>query len=85
MYASVDMTIFLPGLFKSQWNMARSTINALWKLLIPVLIACSQQSNGEVFSASADLTTTFRLEEQVVNVLAELLARTEAKLGAIRR
>lgn len=57
------------------------------RTLFPIVIAFSffQWGHGEVFTASADLTTTFRLEEQVVNVLAELLARTEAKLGAIRR
>lgn len=42
-------------------------------------------TSGEVFTASADLTSTFRLEQQVVNVLGELLAQTEAKLGVIRR
>jgi len=42
-------------------------------------------TTGEVFSASADLFSTFRLEQQVVNVLGELVAHTEAKLGAIRR
>jgi hypothetical protein len=42
-------------------------------------------TRGEVFSASADLFSTFRLEQQVVNVLGELVAHTEAKLGAIRR
>ena len=42
-------------------------------------------ATGEVFSASADLFSTFRLEQQVVNVLAELLTHTEAKLAYIRR
>lgn len=39
----------------------------------------------EVFSASADLTSTFLLEQQIVNVLAELVAQTEVKLGIIRK
>ena len=41
--------------------------------------------SGEIFSASADLATTFQLEKQVVNVLAELVAKAEAKLSVIRR
>ncbi|XP_046438574.1 prolyl 4-hydroxylase subunit alpha-2-like isoform X3 [Daphnia pulex] len=40
--------------------------------------------SGDMFSASADLANTFRLEQKVVNVLGELVAQTEAKLSIIR-
>lgn len=53
--------------------------------LVLSLLVLRIEVMGEVFSASADLTSTFRLEQQVVNVLGELVARTEAKLGVIRQ
>ena len=54
-------------------------------MTLTLLLLGSQPISGEVFSASADLTSTFRLEQQVVNVLGELVAQTEAKLGIIRQ
>lgn len=65
--------------------MADVTI-AAW-IFVPFIAAsyCFQPASGEVFTGSIDLRNTFRLEEQMVDVLAELLARTEAKLSAIRR
>lgn len=52
---------------------------------LALFLLASQPVSSDVFSASADLTSTFRLEQQVVNVLGELVAQTEAKLGIIRQ
>jgi len=54
-------------------------------LLLSAALLLFKGCSTEVFSASADLTSTFRLEQQVVNVLGELLSRTESKLEVIRR
>ena len=54
-------------------------------LLLSAALLLFKGCSAEVFSASADLTSTFRLEQQVVNVLGELLSRTESKLEVIRR
>jgi hypothetical protein len=50
-----------------------------------IMILGTQTVSGDMFSASADLAGTFRLEQKVVNVLGELVAQTEAKLSVIRR
>lgn len=54
-------------------------------ITIAALLLQNQSVVSEMFSASADLANTFRLEQQVVNVLGELVAQTEAKLGIIRQ
>lgn len=53
--------------------------------VLSIIFLLSQSVCGEVFTASTDLTSTFQLEQQVVNILAELADRAEAKLDAIRR
>ncbi|EFX74258.1 hypothetical protein DAPPUDRAFT_22132, partial [Daphnia pulex] len=49
-----------------------------------LVILGTRPVSGDMFSASADLANTFRLEQKVVNVLGELVAQTEAKLSIIR-
>lgn len=61
------------------------SIHVYHLMTLTLLLLRSQLISSEVFSASADLTSTFRLEQQVVNVLGELVAQTEAKLGIIRQ
>ncbi len=61
------------------------SIHVYHLMVLTLLLLRSQLISSEVFSASADLTSTFRLEQQVVNVLGELVAQTEAKLGIIRQ
>lgn len=50
-----------------------------------LMIIGTRPVSGDMFSASADLANTFRLEQKVVNVLGELVAQTEAKLSVIRQ
>lgn len=50
-----------------------------------VILLGTRPVSGDMFSASADLANTFRLEQKVVNVLGELVAQTEAKLSIIRQ
>ncbi|XP_057374183.1 prolyl 4-hydroxylase subunit alpha-1-like isoform X2 [Daphnia carinata] len=61
------------------------SIPASFLITITALLLRNQPVVGDMFSASADLANTFRLEQQVVNVLGELVAQTEAKLGIIRQ
>lgn len=61
-----------------------SPIQTAYLMLIALLLG-SGNVTCEVFSASADLTSTFHLEQQVVNVLGELVSQTEAKLEIIRQ
>lgn len=60
-------------------------MKAFLHLLLVVSLLGNQPVSSELFSASAELASTFRLEQQVVNVLGELVAQTEAKLGIIRQ
>lgn len=56
-------------------------------LLLGVLNAllCGHCVCGEVFTASSDLTSAFRLEQEVVHVLAAFAEQAEAKLDTIHR
>jgi hypothetical protein len=38
-----------------------------------------------MYTASADLASVFSLEQQIVDVLGELVSKTEAKLAVIRK
>lgn len=62
-----------------------ASIPVTFLITITALLLRNQSVVGDMFSASADLANTFRLEQQVVNVLGELVAQTEAKLGIIRQ
>lgn len=62
-----------------------ASIPVTFLITITALLLRNQPVVGDMFSASADLANTFRLEQQVVNVLGELVAQTEAKLGIIRQ
>lgn len=62
-----------------------ASIPVIFLITITALLLRNQPVVGDMFSASADLANTFRLEQQVVNVLGELVAQTEAKLGIIRQ
>ena len=55
------------------------------RALVAVLILTAGLAAAEVFTASTDLASTFQLEFQVVNVLNDLILKTESKLNAIRR
>jgi hypothetical protein len=50
-----------------------------------ILLAINPHVNGDVSTASTDLSNVFRLEQQIVDVLGELAAKTEAKLVVIRK
>ena len=54
----------------------------------PVLIisvARNPRVYGDMYTASADLASVFSLEQQIVDVLGELVSKTEAKLAVIRK
>jgi hypothetical protein len=55
------------------------TVTCVWALIGLVSV------NGELYTASNDLVSTFHLEQQVVNVLGELVSKAEAKINAIRK
>ena len=50
-----------------------------------ILLARNLHVNGDVSTTSTDLSNVFRLEQQIVDVLGELAAKTEAKLVVIRK
>ena len=50
-----------------------------------LLLIGNKNCFGDLFTESSDLIRTFRLEEQVVGVLSDLVAQMEAKLEPIRR
>lgn len=53
--------------------------------VLVILLTRNAHVNGDMYTASADLTNVFHLEQQIVDVLGELVAKTEAKLGVIRK
>ncbi|XP_076037041.1 prolyl 4-hydroxylase subunit alpha-1-like [Oratosquilla oratoria] len=53
-------------------------------LVVPLLLQPCP-SEGEIFTSTQDLRTTFHLEQSVVRALKDYMAKTEATLGRIRR
>ena len=58
---------------------------AVRHVIFAVLIILVTSVRGDMYTASADLTGVFRLEQQIVDVLGELVAQTEVKMGVIRK
>ena len=73
------------------WIHLQIQLNALEMTRIGLSVACVWaliglvSVNGELYTASNDLVSTFHLEQQVVNVLGELVSKAEAKINAIRK
>jgi hypothetical protein len=60
-------------------------IRVIFIITTTMMMLGTRTVSSDMFSASADLANTFRLEQKVVNVLGELVAQTEAKLSIIRQ
>lgn len=60
-------------------------IRVIFMITTTMMMLGTRTVSSDMFSASADLANTFRLEQKVVNVLGELVAQTEAKLSIIRQ
>lgn len=65
--------------------MAHLAVYRYLLLLSAAILLLNGCCDAEVFTASSDVASMFRLEEQVVKVLTDFLSRIESKLEVIRR
>ena len=66
-------------------SFGRQQVGMKWLLCFLVIESMLSSTNADIFSSSADLAATFQLENQLVTVFSELVAKTEAKLDVVRR
>lgn len=60
-------------------------VHQFYFTVLIISVARNPRVYGDMYTASADLTSAFRLEQQIADVLGELVSKTEAKLAVIRK